>query len=58
MVQKVATAGISILVAVSAPTGLAIRIAENCGVTLVGFARNQQHVIYSNPERILHKASV
>lgn len=58
MVQKVATAGIPILVAVSAPTGLAIRIAENCGVTLVGFARNQQHVIYSRPERILHKASV
>ncbi len=58
MVQKVATAGISILVAVSAPTGLAIRIAEACGVTLVGFARNQQHVVYSHPERILHKALV
>jgi formate dehydrogenase accessory protein FdhD len=55
MVQKVAAAGISILVAVSAPTGLAIRIAQNCGVTLVGFARNQQHVIYSRPERIMHK---
>ncbi|HEY8118695.1 MAG TPA: formate dehydrogenase accessory sulfurtransferase FdhD [Methylophilaceae bacterium] len=55
MVQKVATAGIPILVAVSAPTGLAIRIAQNCGVTLVGFARNHQHVIYSRPERILHK---
>jgi FdhD protein len=58
MVQKVATAGISILVAVSAPTGLAIRIAESCGVTLVGFARNQQHVVYSHPERILHKVNV
>jgi FdhD protein len=55
MVQKVASAGISILVAVSAPTGLAIRIAQNCGITLVGFARNHQHVVYSRPERILHK---
>jgi FdhD protein len=55
MVQKVASAGISMLVAVSAPTGLAIRIAQNCGVTLVGFARNHQHVVYSCPERILHK---
>lgn len=55
MVQKTASAGIPMLVAVSAPTGLAIRIARNCGLTLVGFARQQQYVIYSHPERILHK---
>lgn len=55
MVQKVACAGISMLVAISAPTGLAIRVAQNCGVTLVGFARNNQHVVYSRPDRILHK---
>lgn len=55
MVQKVASAGIPILVAMSAPTGLAIKIAQNCGITLVGFARQSQHVIYSCPERILHK---
>lgn len=55
MVQKTAAAGIPMLVAVSAPTGLAIRIARNCGLTLVGFARERQYVIYSHPERILHK---
>lgn len=55
MVQKIASAGIPILVAMSAPTGLAIKIAQNCGITLVGFARQSQHVIYSCPERILHK---
>lgn len=55
MVQKVAVAGISMLVAISAPTGLAIRIAESCGITLVGFARNLQHVVYSRADRILHK---
>ena len=55
MVQKVAAVGIPMLVAVSAPTGLAIRIARKCGVTLVGFAREAQHVIYSRPERILHE---
>jgi len=55
MVQKVACAGIPMLVAISGPTGLAIRIAQNCGVTLVGFARNNQHVVYSRPDRILHK---
>ncbi|HEU4709767.1 MAG TPA: formate dehydrogenase accessory sulfurtransferase FdhD [Methylophilaceae bacterium] len=55
MVQKTAAAGIPMLAAVSAPTGLAIRIARQCGVTLVGFARETQHVIYSRPERILHE---
>jgi FdhD protein len=54
MVQKVASAGIGLLVAISAPTGLAIRIAENCGITLVGFARDQQYVVYSHPQRINH----
>lgn len=55
MVQKTAAVGIPMLVAVSAPTGLAIRIARKCGVTLIGFARDAQHVIYSRPERILHE---
>lgn len=55
MVQKVAAAGAAMLVAVSAPTGLAIRIAQQCGMTLIGFARNQQFVIYSGAERVQHK---
>ena len=46
MVQKSATVGISCLVAVSAPTGLAIREARKAGMTLVGFARPERHVIY------------
>ena len=52
MVQKTASAGVNILVAISAPTGLAVRIAEQCGLTLVGFARNKAYVIYSHPEQI------
>ena len=52
MVQKVAIAGFSILAAISAPTGLAVRIAEDYGVTLVGFLRDNQFVIYANPQRI------
>ncbi|HSH97241.1 MAG TPA: formate dehydrogenase accessory sulfurtransferase FdhD [Methyloradius sp.] len=55
MVQKVITAGIPMLVAISAPTGLAIRIAQGCGLTLVGFARSHQHVIYSRADRVLYK---
>jgi formate dehydrogenase accessory protein FdhD len=53
MVQKSAAAGISMLVAVSAPTALAIRIAEQSGVTLVGFARPDRHVVYTHPHRLL-----
>ena len=50
MVQKSASAGVNMLVAISAPTGLAVRIAEQCGLTLVGFARNLNYVVYSHPE--------
>ena len=52
MVQKAAAAGIAFVAAVSAPTALAIRMAEQTGVTLVGFARRHSHVVYANPERL------
>lgn len=52
MVQKVAALGIRSLVAVSAPTALAIRLATDTGVTLTGFARDQRLVVYSHPEGI------
>ena len=52
MVQKSAMVGVSCVVAVSAPTALAIDVAKRTGVTLVGFARAHRHVIYSHPERI------
>jgi len=52
MVQKAATVGITLLVAVSAPTALAIRLAEEANLTLIGFARPNQHVVYSHPERL------
>jgi FdhD protein len=52
MVQKVALAGYDMLAAISAPTGLAIRIAQAYGVTLVGFLRDEQFVIYAHPQRI------
>ncbi|WP_242674341.1 formate dehydrogenase accessory sulfurtransferase FdhD [Marinobacter halodurans] len=46
MVQKSAMVGIGCLVAVSAPTGLAIREARKANQTLIGFARPGRHVIY------------
>ncbi|MFZ2725276.1 MAG: formate dehydrogenase accessory sulfurtransferase FdhD [Methylococcaceae bacterium] len=54
MLQKTAFFGIGLLVAISAPTGLAIRLAQEAGVTLVGFARNDNHVIYTHPQRLIH----
>ena len=52
MVQKVALAGYNLLAAISAPTGLAIRVAETYGVTLVGFLRDNQFVVYTHASRI------
>lgn len=52
MVQKCATAGIALMAAISAPTGLAIRLAQETGVTLIGFARNGAHAVYSHPYRL------
>ncbi|MDD2801231.1 MAG: formate dehydrogenase accessory sulfurtransferase FdhD, partial [Methylococcales bacterium] len=37
-----------------APTGLAIRLANEAGLTLIGFARDDQHVVYAHPERLIH----
>ena len=51
MVQKTAMIGASMLVAVSAPTSLAVRIAESAGMALAGFARRDDFVAYTAPER-------
>lgn len=52
MVQKAARAGISALVAVSAPTALAVQMAKSAGILLVGFARTGRRVVYSHPDRL------
>lgn len=52
MVQKAAAVGIAVVAAVSAPTGMAVRMAEEAGVTLIGFARGDRHSVYSHPERV------
>jgi FdhD protein len=52
MVFKAASAGMELLVSVSAPTTLAIEFAERCGQTLVGFARPGRHNVYTFHQRI------
>jgi FdhD protein len=52
MVQKAAAIGAGIVIAVSAPTALAIRTAEACGITLVGIARGRDFEVFSHPAAI------
>lgn len=56
LVQKAVMAGIPILAAVSAPSSLAVDLAEASGLTLVGFLRGASMNLYSRRERILPDA--
>ncbi len=55
IVQKAAVAGIPILVAVSAPSSLAVSTAREMGMTLAGFVRDDRANLYSCPERVLSR---
>ncbi|HSE12803.1 MAG TPA: formate dehydrogenase accessory sulfurtransferase FdhD [Rudaea sp.] len=56
MVMKSATVGIGIIAAISAPTALAIALAQEADVTLIGFARPDGHSIYTHAARIHSQA--
>ncbi len=52
LVQKGAMAGIPLIVSVGAPSSLAIELADECGITLVGFLKYNSFNTYTYPERI------
>lgn len=53
IVQKAAVAGIPVIVAVSAPTSLAVDLAESVGMTLAGFVRQATMNVYTGADRIV-----
>ena len=52
IIQKALVAGIPLLASVSAPSGLAVRLARELGLTLVGFLRGRRFLIYSGEQRL------
>ena len=52
IVQKTIAAGVPVLASVSAPSGLAVQLARELGLTLIGFLRGRRFVIYAGKERV------
>ncbi len=53
MAMKAASVGIALMAAISAPTALAISLAERAHLTLIGFARDDGHAVYTHAQRLL-----
>jgi len=56
MVQKAAAIGAPIIVAISAPTALAVRTAQTAGITLIAVARQDGFEVFTHPQRIREDA--
>ena len=54
IVQKALVAGVPIVASVSAPSSLAVDLAREHGLTLIGFLRDQRFIVYSGEERLTH----
>jgi FdhD protein len=53
LVQKCAMAGFPVMVAIGAPSSLAVKLAKEVGISLIGFLRGQSFNIYSGEEKFL-----
>jgi FdhD protein len=57
MVQKTAAIGSGFIIAVSAPTALAIRTAQEAGMTLVALVRGDDFDVFTHPDRVIYGAA-
>ncbi len=58
MIQKAARIGASIVISRTSATSLSVMLAERWNITLIGYARRDQFILYTHPERILQSAVV
>jgi FdhD protein len=56
IIQKAIAAGVPIVASVSAPSSLAVQLARELNLTLIGFLRGRRFVVYSSPERCLNQS--
>jgi len=54
ILHKVAKRGIPIIISIATPTNMGVRIADNLGITLIGFVRGKKMNVYTNDWRIVH----
>ena len=57
IVQKAAMADIAVIVTISGPSSLAVDLAAQAGITLIGFSRPARHVVYTHPFRVVSESS-
>ena len=53
IIQKAIVAGVPVVASVSAPSGLAVQLARELRLTLIGFLRGERFVVYSGEQRIV-----